>query len=670
MSIHHPKRSGAGPLPAARLSRWQAHHAAGNLDACLAEAQAMVAAHPDDGTATRMLGLSLLLRGDKQAALAALRKAARQSPNDAAIWDNLGVTLQRSGDFSAAAQAFRTSLRLAPGSALVWSNAAANALEAGDGSEALRLAERANALSPGLAEAWLGKGNALDALDRPEEAMDAIRQALTLKPHFPQALLSLGSILGRLNRYDEACATTEQALTLDDTLVNAHINLGGLYNAIGDMASASAHYRRAIDLNPARAGSWSGWLYCLSHDEAVTPQALLDAHLAFGRQFEETTARSPSLFRNSADPQRRLRVGFVSGDLRDHPVSRFIEPVWRELDRGQVEVVAYASQTGGDGVTSRLRQVADAWVDIARLSDDATLERIRADEIDILFDLSGHTAGNRLPVFAQRAAPVQVSWIGYPGTTGLRNMDYRLADAVVAPSERAQAAFSERLAYLPWGTVFARPENLHPASPLPLLERGYVTFGSFNRPNKLSDGVVALWSAILQAVPDARLLIGAAPDGAAGETLRARLQRHGIPLDRLELRPRVDIDGYLALHEEVDVLLDTFPFSSGTTANFALWMGVPTVTLAGDKFVQRLAASRMAQAGLDEFVAGSEGEYLALAARWSRQPAALARLRAELRGTMERHTREQPARLARALESRLRQMWQRWCAGLPPEVLR
>jgi predicted O-linked N-acetylglucosamine transferase (SPINDLY family) len=301
----------------------------------------------------------------------------------------------------------------------------------------------------------------------------------------------------------------------------------------------------------------------------------------------------------------------------------------------------------------------DAWLDA----------RVRRDQIDILFDLSGHTARNRLGLFARKPAPLQVSWIGYPGTTGLSAMDYRCVDAVVAPPGRFDHLFTERLAYLPLLSVFDRPAGLPEVAGPPCMARGHMTFGSFNRINKLGERTLALWSKVLQRVADSRLLIGALPDRDSEAELRRHFHAAGIDEHRLLFRQRLALAEYLALHAQVDVLLDTLPFSSGTTANFALWMGVPTLSLAGPSMAQRLGATRMIAAGLDAFVAESEEAYVDLAVAWSNRPQELAQLRGDLRRRMDAAAAVQPALLTRALEQRLREMWRRWCAGSAPERL-
>jgi predicted O-linked N-acetylglucosamine transferase (SPINDLY family) len=533
----------------------------------------------------------------------------------------------------------------------------------------LILAWEAIRLAPNLAVAHLNVGNALSASGQSAEAEAAFRQALSIQPDYPQALLSLGRELSQRGEIADAIDTTRRALAIKPDYADAHVNLGHSLNRLGDVASAAEHYLRALALKPDLTSAGSGALYCMLHDDRQSAEGVAAAHRKFGEQLEAPRKVHWKRHANAADPERRLRLGFVSPDLRNHPVARFLEPVWRALDRDRLELFAYDVQPARDDIAVRLRELADHWT-IAASMPDAQLDAcIRRDGIDILFDLSGHTARNRMGLFARKPAPLQVSWLGYPGTTGLSAMDYRFVDQVAAPPERFEHLFSERLAYLPYMSVFDRPENLPAVRPSPFATGERLTFGSFNRVNKLSDSTLVLWSKVLRRLPDSRLLVGALPNQATEDEFRRRFRASGINEDRLMFRPRLAMAEYLELHAQVDLLLDTLPFSSGTTANFAMWMGVPTLTLAGNSMAQRLGATRMMAAGLDAFVAESDDEYLDRAVAWSNKPLELARIRSELRPRMEEAARTQPPQLARALEQRLREMWQRWCAGLAPERL-
>jgi len=328
-----------------------------------------------------------------------------------------------------------------------------------------------------------------------------------------------------------------------------------------------------------------------------------------------------------------------------------------------VQLVAYDCNPAADAMAQRLHALADAWIDVSTLSDDALAARIRADRIDILIDHSGHTAGNRLGVFARKPAPVQVMWVGYPGTSGLRAMDYRLVDPVLAPPGRLDHLFTERLAYLPVMLVFAKPERLPALTPSPFARNGYITYGSFNRMNKLGDEVIALWAEILRRTPGSRLVLGAVTDDAVTVALRARFMAAGIADERIAFLPRLDMADYLAAHERIDLLL---MLSVGQLDHG------PVRAVDGRAHThtgRRLAGGapwrcRHVAARLDQFVAESAAQYAEIALRTAAQPDELQRIRASLRNRLEQDRHRVPAQVARALEGRLRQMWQRWCADL------
>jgi predicted O-linked N-acetylglucosamine transferase (SPINDLY family) len=363
-----------------------------------------------------------------------------------------------------------------------------------------------------------------------------------------------------------------------------------------------------------------------------------------------------------------LQVGFVSADLRDHPVARFVEPLLVHLSgSADLSLHAYYNHATVDGASTRLRSYFEHWHRIAPLSDAALAQQIADSGIDILIDLSGHTGGNRLLTFARKPAPVQVSWMGYPGTTGLQAMDYYLADRHFLPPGEFDSQFTERLAYLPANAPFMPDEKAPAVNALPALRNGYMTFGSFNRISKLTRSTIALWAKLMRAVPDSRLLLGGMPPDREYSWLIEWFAQEGIAVERLSTYARCNSAAYQALHHQVDVCLDAFPYTGGTTTCHALWMGVPTLTLAGHTPAGRQGAAILGHVGLKEFVAEDAADFEQRGLFWAREHGALAEVRAGLRARVEQAPIRRPEVIAAALESALRAMWSRWCTGLPPE---
>lgn len=661
-NITRTESIGSG-LPASELAEWKRRFAMADYEGCKTIASMLTQLQPRTAKAWHLKGLTLVFAGTPTEGLKALQFAVQLGPDDAAIRDSLGVALGRIGEYWQARTAFRSALQLASGSASIWINTAQNSLSCGLADESMRMAQMAISLAPTLPEGHLVLANALYRLDRHTEALSAVDRSLALNPLLASAHLTRGSILQHLGRLREAVAANLKATELDPNQSAPHVNLGLLYSSLGEPEQALQSARAAVKLDINALSAWSNLLYCLLHDEHTSPSDVFAAHQAFGDHLGALPDKHSELLSADRQPARPLRLGFVSGDLCDHPVARFIEPIWTGLDRSKFSVHAYMTRAGNDDVSERLRSKADTWHQVANTSDDNLLALIRSHQIDVLFDLSGHTAGNRLMVFARRAAPLQVSWIGYPGTTGLATMDYRFVDATMAPPGRSEHLFTEHLVRLPYASVFQHPGDLPPIEAAPCVNNGYPTFGSFNRANKINAGTISLWARLMRARPDAKLLIGAVPDTTAEGQILNAFSVAGVAPERLRLLPRLPLAKYIALHHDVDLALDTYPFSSGTTANFALWMGVPTMTLAGEAMVSRLCASRLAAAGLPEFITESPDQFIATALDWADRPAALSALRRALRPRLETLQRIQASQLIDSLENALLDMWRQYCAS-------
>lgn len=541
------------------------------------------------------------------------------------------------------------------------------------------------------------------AAARLEQAERVYRNILKAYPNHPFALLHLGIMALQVGRYDYAAARfkatltkvpgnvaalvglsnalshmgdlsgaegfVRQALQIDASNAAAHSSLGRIQLDRALHAQATASHARAVEIEPDNPLHLTGLLHCMALDEAVDAQELARLHREFGRRFGVALGANVAPHNNARDPDKRLRIGFVSGDLRQHAVAFFIEPVWREFDRAQVELFAYSNSRSEDTMSERLKSLVDQWRVVIGLNDAQLAKQVRDDGIDILIDLSGHTVGNRLLAFARKPAPLQASWIGYPETTGLMAMDYYLADPHSAPPGPIDALYVEKLVRLPASVAFQPEASAPEVNPLPALQRGYVTFGSFNRVSKLGASVLSTWSAILRAVPGSRLTMVSVSDAAQADELRQRFAEQGVGADRLSFAPRMALDKYLALHHEVDVLLDTFPYTGGTTTQHALWMGVPVITLAGLRRSERISTANLTRVGLQDWSVTSTEAYVARAVAAANDLQGLAALRAGLRARTAASPLRQASTVARSLEIGFRRMWQRWCEGLPPEPL-
>jgi predicted O-linked N-acetylglucosamine transferase (SPINDLY family) len=638
---------------------------AGRLDELAARSQDLAQTHPDDGRVWQMLGVAHLSAGHDREAVEPLRLACAKLPDNSAVWDNLGLTYHRLGDYDQADACFRRSTDLQPDRLTAWLNWSVSACMGGYARDAEQYARRSLQLNPRQADAWLNLGNALLDLNLLAEADAAYRQALDLRPDLAEATLSHALLLERQGRLPEAIGSFEKFVRARPKDWRGHAGLGQIYSALGRADLASANYRRAVGCDRSVAVAFSGLLFLRLYEEGADSASVFQEHRAFGMALDARYAGQRPILGNDRDPDRRLRIGFVSGDFRGHAVAHFFEPFLAALDRERFTAVLYSTHQAEDEVTRRLQQSADLWVSVARMNDEHMAARVQADAIDILIDLSGHSSYNRLPVFARKPAPVQVSWLGYPSTTGLSSIDYRPVYAMTAFPGMAEQ-FTENLVYLPCAPSFRHPPEAPDVGPLPALRRGGITFASLNRTNKLGASVVRTWARILHALPDARLMLGAVSEAAVRADLTARFVGEGVAVERLLFRPRLPMRDYLELHNEIDVLLDPFPFSGLTTSEHAVWMGVPVLTLAGDALVKRQGIVIMESLGLEDWVVEDEAAYVRKALAVAGDLGALAALRAGLRRRLLDGPLGQPALEARCMARALREMWRRWCAGQPP----
>jgi predicted O-linked N-acetylglucosamine transferase (SPINDLY family) len=566
--------------------------------------------------------------GRLQEAEASYRLALELNPNYAEALNNLGNVLYALGRAAEAEAQYRRTLELRPDAAVIHAN--------------------------------LGK--ALAGIGQHEEAERSLRKALELQPDYAEAHNDLGKLLQQRGLLDAAECSYRRACLLKPELAAAQFNLGNLLFSFGLMDEAERSYRQALALDPGNVETHRNLVFMLNYVPGKHPAEIFAAHREFAHRFAPTIKVPPHA--NSPIPGRKLRVGYVSGDLRDHAVAFFIEPVLANHDRGAFEVFCYYNFPRPDAVTERLRSHADQWRDVIELNDESLAAMIRRDQIDILLDLSGHTIYNRLLMFSRKPAPVQATWLGYLNTTGLDAMDYRITDAHATPEGPLDGFHSEKLVRLPDSQWCYRPPDYCPdVSPPPNTANGRITFAAFANLSKIGEPTIELWSRLLARVPGSQLLVTSAILASVPDKYLERFVRHGIAAERVRILGFQQFRDYLTLHRSADVVLDTFPYSGGTTTCHALWMGVPVVTLAGESVTSRGGASLLHAVGLDEMVAQSPEQYLDIATALASDVRRLTTLRAEMRARMSASPLMDEARFTLNLEDAYRAMWRHWCAN-------
>lgn len=576
--------------------------------------------------------------------------------------------LHRAGQLARAKSIYENVLKIRPNSYHVFYMLGVLAFQSGDNAAAVDLFTNSVRIKPNFAEAYASCGVALHGMRRFNEAIASYDKSIAINPDYAGIYVNHGLALHDLGRLDAAIISFDKALAIKPDFAEAYSCRGNSLRDLNRLDRAIASYDKAIAIKPDFAEFHSNRLFCLAHSKSVDPRQLYLEHLAFGQLFEEPLRAKWKVHRNVKDPVRRLNIGFVSGDLRDHPVSSFLEPVLHFLaKKSTLSIHAYYNLATEDDVTRRLKRYFAHWHIVAGMSDTDLANKIRSDKIDILIDLSGHTPHNRLLTFALKPAPIQATWLGYPYTTGLTSMDYILSDQFWIPPEIAWQ-FTEKVVSLPAGMVFLPNAYAPPVGPLPALKNGYITFGSFNRVSKITTAVVALWSALLRSIPTARIAVGVMPPDAQDALIQS-FAIESIALERLTFFARVGTLDYLALHHQIDICLDTFPYSGCTTTAQAGWMGVPTLTLAGETPPSRQSLIFMRHWGLDAFVASSNEDFVNKGIYWNEHIDKLAAIRLEMRARFNISAMGRPQAAADAMELASRNMWQRWCSALPPTAI-
>jgi protein O-GlcNAc transferase len=498
------------------------------------------------------------------------------------------------------------------------------------------------ATGPGEVKALNGLGVVLQQLKRIEDAAACYQEAVRIDPCYQDAQINLTLILKDHGRLCAAERQLQEALALQPDVVRFRYNLANILHLQGRSLDAVAAYRETLRLDPEHLDAQQNLLFALHYSPQLNDQQIFQEHLAAAGKKIYNPAVAADLPRGTGATQelppvssRRIRIGYLSPDFRSHAVARFIEPILAHHDRSRFEVYCYANLAHPDQTTERLMRLAEVWRDVYQMGDAEAARLIAADRIDILIDLAGHTSGTRLPLMARKPAPLQATWLGYPDTTGLPAMDFRITDGLADPTGATERFHSERLIRLPRSfCCYLPPEPSPEVAPLPWLAAGRVTFGSFNNLAKVTPEVIKLWARVLLAVPDSRMLVKCSPlaDAEVCARVLEQFQGAGVAAERVELRPGNPSPAeHLAQYGRIDVALDTFPYNGTTTSCEALWMGVPVVTLAGTRHASRTGVSILTNCGLDSLVAQTPDQYVAIACELARDAGRLQRLRAGLR---------------------------------------
>jgi len=635
------------------------------LDEAVASYRSALRINPDYAEVHCSLGVALKELGQCDEAVASYRRALDIQPDFFEGHLNLGNVMHAMKHSKEAVVSYRRALEIQPDFAEAYNCLGLALQDLGQSGGALDAFKVAIKYKPDHAEAHNNLGIVLQDIGKLDDAMASYRLALSIKPDLTEAHCNLSIALRKLGQMESAMVNCERALEIDPDSFHAYCHMGNILTDLGQFDRAETTYRRALEIKPDYLEAHSNLLLTLNYADNHAPLYRLEQARQYGRVVASKVGTRFSEWQCDVQPGR-LRVGLVSGDLRKHPVGYFLEGLLANIDPTRIELLAYPTNPNNDDLSARIRPYFSAWHSLFGKNDEAAAHLIHADGVHILIDLSCHTAYNRLPVFAWKPVPVQVSWLGLPATTGVAEMDYVLGDSWAIPAE-SENQFSEAVWRMPESYLcLTVPDQSVDVVPPPALVAGCVNFGSFNNLTKMTDAVVAVWARILHSVPDSQLLLKTKQlkDPATREQTRQRFAACGIAPDRLVLGGMLTSrDDHLAAYNKVDIALDTFPYPGVTTSVEALWMGVPVLSMQGNSFLSCTAASIAHNAGLPDWIAADEADYVAKAVAYASDLERLAALRSVLRQQVLASPLFDAPRFARNFEDALWGMWQRYQAG-------
>jgi protein O-GlcNAc transferase len=614
--------------------------------------------HPDG---LNLLGVIVCRLGDPAAGIVHIAKASAASPNDSSFLNNLGTGLSQLGRDQNALLSYQRVLELEPNHSIAHNNIATIYHKIGHLNLAVNHFLLAISLQPDYVEALSNYGNTLLDMGDLEQASKVLEKAVTLNPKYSNAQNNLGVVRQRQGRYWDAEQIFWITVKVNPAFADPYVNLAEVYKETGRVDEAKEFYKKALQLAPGSPSVHSNYLFALNNLSSISSKELYEDHTKWGQMNKPAQIYHPPRLKNK---NRKLKIGYVSPDFRRHSVSYFLEALFANHNHQKFEITCYSNAIIEDEVTTRLQKYVNKWRSIFGVSDAEAAQLIGGDKIDILVDLSGHTMGNRLELFALKPAPIQVSYLGYPATTGLSAIDYRITDNNTDPVGASDLVHTEKLLRLKGGFLcYQPPANAPNVGISPFIKKGYVTFGSCNNLTKLTPQVTSVWAQILRNVPKSKLLLKSKPLG--DETVKTRIidafKAVGIAADRLDLRPWITERSPLSIYNEIDIALDPFPYNGTTTLCETLWMGVPTVVLEGDRHAGRVGHSLNWMVGLQDWSASSLCEYVDIAVSSSKDYTRLKEVRRMLRDKTKKSVLCDGLKFARKLEKAYNEMWQNKC---------
>ena len=640
------------------------HYQNKNYDSSIQYMKKSIKLNPNNAQAYYILGHSMQEKGHLDEAITYYQKTLQLNPDFADVYYNLGTLFQDKKRYDEAISCYQKALQFNPTHIDAIYNTGLSLQEKGQLDAAIGCYRKALQLNANFDEAYSRIGLALQEKGQYDEAISCFQKALQLNPANIVAYYGLAVTLRDKAQFQESINVYRKSLHLIPDNAYVYHNIGLALMEQGKLDEAENYYNHALQLKPDELNPYQNLLMMMNYNSNYDAKRIFAEHVQVARHFAEPLCSTTYAYSNTCVPTRRLKVGYVSPDFRRHAVAYFIEPVIMAHNREYFDVFCYSNSVRHDEVTKRIKENADHWRNIAGMSDKDVTELIQKDRIDILVDLAGHTAGNRILVFARKPAPIQISWIGYLATTGLSTMDYKIVDDYTDPLGKTEQFYTERLQRLHESFLCYLPDRASPeVGPLPALLTKHITFGSFNNFSKVTSEISTLWASILNELPDSRLILKGRSfhDKTTCYYAINMFAQKGIATERIILQPSDPAPKHLESYNLVDIGLDTFPFNGAATTCDALWMGVPVITLAGTAYHSRVGVSLLSNVGLPELVAKTYDEYVELAISLASDIDNLRILRESLRYRMAHSPLTDAKRFTINLERSYREIWKIWC---------